>query len=179
MPGRIHIVGAAGSGTTTLGKALAARWICAHFDTDDFLWQPSDPPYQTMRPRDECVRLLGAAIAADKHWTLSGSLVGWGDVFIPLFDLVVFLTVPTQERLARLAKRERARFGDAIAPGGAMHDNHIEFLIWAGSYDDGDATQRSLAMHQAWLDKLPCPVVRLDGRMPLNDLVSAVESDIP
>ena len=35
---RIHILGAAGSGTTTLGRALAERLQCPHFDTDDYFW---------------------------------------------------------------------------------------------------------------------------------------------
>jgi hypothetical protein len=35
---RIHILGASGSGTTTLGHALAARLQCPHFDTDAYFW---------------------------------------------------------------------------------------------------------------------------------------------
>jgi len=35
---RIHILGASGSGTTTLGRALAERLQCPHFDTDDYFW---------------------------------------------------------------------------------------------------------------------------------------------
>jgi adenylate kinase family enzyme len=42
---RVHIVGASGSGTTTLGKALAARAGCAHLDTDEFFWMPTEPPF--------------------------------------------------------------------------------------------------------------------------------------
>jgi len=179
MTRRVHITGASGSGTTTLGRALAGRWACQHFDTDDFLWLPSDPPYRMVRPRAERLALAQTALADRDRWTLSGSLSGWGDPLIPLFDLVVFLTVPTEERLARLVRRETQRFGAAVAPGGAMHDSHVEFLIWAGSYDDGDASQRSRALHEAWLAALPCPVLRLDGRGALSGLVGAVESAIP
>ena len=38
-------------------------------------------------------------------------------------------------------------------------------------YDDGDFTVRSLQKHQAWLAKLPCPVLRLDGARPVPELV--------
>jgi adenylate kinase family enzyme len=179
MTRRVHITGASGSGTTTLGRALASRWACLHVDTDDFFWLPSDPPYQAVRPRAARLTLLQAALGDQPRWTLSGSLTGWGDPLVARFDLVVFLTAPTEQRLARLVQRERKRFGAAVAPGGAMHDSHVEFLIWAGSYDDGGATQRSRLTHEAWLARLPCPVLRLDGRLPLNDLVDAVESDIP
>jgi hypothetical protein len=39
---RIHILGASGTGTTTLGKALADRLNCPHFDADRFYWLPTD-----------------------------------------------------------------------------------------------------------------------------------------
>jgi uridine kinase len=42
---------------------------------------------------------------------LSGSLNGWGDVLIPNFDVVIFLTTPREIRLQRLRVREAARFG--------------------------------------------------------------------
>ena len=50
---RIHILGATGSGTTTLGRALAERLQCPHFETDDYVWVPTDPPYTKQRERTE------------------------------------------------------------------------------------------------------------------------------
>ena len=117
---RVHLVGASGSGTTTLGRALAARRGIPHFDTDDYFWLPSEPPFQHIRERGERQGRLGAALRAQPDWVLSGSLCGWGDIFIPLFGLVVFLWVPPDVRIARLRARERARYGDAIAPGGPL-----------------------------------------------------------
>lgn len=179
MPRRVHILGASGSGTSTLGRALAQRWQVAFLDSDDFFWEPTDPPYQVARPREDRIRLLQDAIAGAQDWILSGSACGWGDVLIPAFDLVVFLHVPTEERLKRLAQRETARFGAAaLAPGGIMHDAHVEFLIWASSYDEGPATQRSRALHESWMVMLPCPVLRLDGRRPLAELVTEVERQL-
>ena len=48
-PPRIHITGASGFGVSTLGGALAARLGCAHLDTDDFYWLPTDPPYREVQ----------------------------------------------------------------------------------------------------------------------------------
>lgn len=36
---KIHIMGASGAGTTTLGKALAARLPHVHLDSDDYYWE--------------------------------------------------------------------------------------------------------------------------------------------
>jgi adenylate kinase family enzyme len=42
---RIHILGASGSGTTTLGAALADRLGHPHVDADSLFWLPTDPPF--------------------------------------------------------------------------------------------------------------------------------------
>jgi adenylate kinase family enzyme len=163
-PTRVHILGASGSGVTTLGAALASHLGCRLLDVDDYFWLPTDPPFQEIRPQPERRALLGADLPPDASWVVSGSLTGWGDVFIPLFDLVVFLVIPHDVRMARLAERERRLFGkEALAPGGRMHEIHTTFMAWAASYDDGDLSMRSRRRHEQWLQGLPCPVLRLEG----------------
>jgi adenylate kinase family enzyme len=170
----MHILGASGSGTTTLGRRLAGDLGCRHFDTDDSFWQPTDPPYQTPRPREERQRRLGESLHGNPDWVLSGSLCGWGDIFIPLFELVVFLLVPTAERVRRVRLREIERYGAAVAPGGALHDKHVAFVAWVARYDAASATERSRALHEEWLAKMPCPVLRLDGVRPVEIAVAAI-----
>ena len=172
---RVHILGASGSGTTTLGIALADRLGVPHFDTDDYFWEPTDPPFERPRPRAERLSLLESSLADATDWVLSGSLCGWGDPLISRFDLVVFLLVPTGLRLARLQRREREQFGaEAIEPGGKMHENCTAFLEWAADYDEGDLDMRSLARHEAWVAELPCPVERLDGEMTVADQLERI-----
>jgi len=176
MATRIHILGASGSGTTSLGRSLCARHGWTHLDTDDFFWLKTDPPFTAIRPEPERIALLGGALEAP-DWVLSGSLCGWGDRFIPLFDLVVFLTLPTPIRIARLTEREGRRYGPGgIAPGGVMHQAFIEFMAWTAQYDDGAPTMRSRALHEAWLARLPGPVLRLDGTRGLADLADDVDA---
>lgn len=177
LPDRIHIPGASGSGTTTLAAAVAGAHGHHHLDTDDFYWLPTDPPYQTPRPRDARLALLSGALAASPAWVLSGSLCGWGDPLIPRFELIVFLTVPTDVRMQRLRAREVTRYGHgAIAPGGQLHHAHVAFLEWAARYDDGDASLRSRALHDAWLDAISVPVLRLDGDRPVAAQLAALEA---
>jgi thymidylate kinase len=119
--------------------------------------------------------LLGTALARNENWVLSGSLCGWGDIFIPLFDVVVFLLVPPDIRLARLRERERRRYGDdAIAAGGPLHQAHAEFMTWAAAYESGDMQMRSWQRHEQWLRELPCPVVRLEGQQPVEESLARV-----
>jgi adenylate kinase family enzyme len=130
---RIHLVGASGSGTTTLGRALAQQLGYPHFDTDTYFWVSTDPPFQKIRPAEERHALLAPDLEG-AAWVLSGSLCGWGDVYIPRFDLVVFCAVPPDVRLERLKARERERYGaGSIAPGGRLRDRHEAFIAWATS----------------------------------------------
>ncbi len=178
-PKRLHVTGASGAGTTTLGTALADTFGCPHHDTDEFYWLPTDPPYREERDPAERLRLIERALRGAPAWVLSGSIGKWGEPLTPLFDAVVFLIVPTAARVERLRARELRDFGwDALAPGGAMHDNHETFVEWAAHYDDGTREGRSRPKHEAWLGQLQCPVIRLDGERPLGALVADVLEDI-
>lgn len=172
---RIHVTGASGSGTTTLGRALASALAVPHHDTDDYFWQPTTPPFKDRRGTSDRLRLMRELFVPRAQWVLSGSLQGWGDPVIPHFDLVVFLYTAKDLRLHRLRAREIARFGeDAVASGGWRHQETEDFIDWAARYDEGDEVSRTLAKHQAWLESLPCPVIRLDGASLLSELVTQV-----
>jgi adenylate kinase family enzyme len=174
---RIHIFGAAGSGTTTLASALSAKYGHCHFDTDDFYWLPTDPPYQQARPRVDRRALLANALAETESWVISGSLCGWGDPFVSRFELVVFLVVPVEERLVRLRAREIVRYArEAIASGGRLHKADVEFLDWAQCYDNGGLDMRSRALHEWWIQRLRLPVFRLDGNKRVHTLLGEIEA---
>ena len=174
---RIHIVGASGSGTTSLASAIAARCGHRHLDTDDFFWMPTRPPYREIRPQEERLTLLRQALRESGSWVLSGSLCGWGDSLIPQFELVVFLAVPTAVRLVRLRAREIERYGEqAIAPGGELAEPHLAFLDWAGRYDTGGLEMGSRALHEAWLATLPCAILRMEGELSLAEQLVRIEA---
>ncbi|MDP3824733.1 MAG: AAA family ATPase [Burkholderiales bacterium] len=161
---RIHITGGSGSGTTTLGRELAAHLGFAHFDGDDYYWLPTSPPFQ--KKRDAAARL--AAVLADlqavPNAVFSGSIVGWGPELEDGFDLIVFLYLPAQTRVERLRKREVERFGAADP----------DFLQWAAQYDEGPSEGRSLAKHNSWLAARRCPCLRLESDISVADRIRLV-----
>ena len=176
---RIHMMGASGAGVTTLGRALAGALACPHHDTDDYFWLPTTPPYREKRAAADRLRLMHDVFLYRADWVLSGGLVGWGDAIVPRFDLVVFVQVPTEIRLARLRDRETRRFGaEAVSPGGWRHAETEEFLEWAAHYEDGTREGRNRAYDLAWLATLRCPVVRVDGTRPIADLVREIVAAI-
>jgi adenylate kinase family enzyme len=160
---RIHLLGAPGAGVSTLGRQLAAQYACPHFDTDDYYWFTSDPlPYKRKRNPDHRRQLLGHDLQSSTDWVLSGALCGWGDVFMPLFTEVWYISAPVALRLARIRARETARYGtERLAPAGELHVVFEKFLHWAAAYDTAENNVRSRAHELAWLDQLDCPVIRV------------------
>ena len=127
MQTRILITGASGSGTTTLGRALATHMRCAFYDADDYYWLPTDPPFQCKQdPAIRAARLVEALQKAPSS-VLAGSILNWGVALEDSFSLIVFLTVPAEIRVTRLREREIQRFG-RVDPG---------FLTWSAQYDQG------------------------------------------
>jgi len=172
---RINVVGASGSGATTLGRALADALAVPHHDSDDYLWAPTTPPYRQTRAAAERLRLMQEMFLPRSDWVLSGSLADWGAPVVPLLDLVAFLTVPTELRLKRLRERETRHFGaSVVAPGGWRREETEDFLEWATHYEDGTRDGPTRGLHHAWLATLPCPVLRLDGTRPTEELVREV-----
>ena len=172
----IHIYGASGFGTSTLGRYLAEQFQYAFLDADDYFWLPTDPKFTTKRPIEQRVPLIRQDIAAAKNGAvLSGSLVGWGDALIPDFTLAVRVVTDTSTRLARIKQREYERFGARILPDGDMYDHHQAFLQWAAGYDDGGLDTRSAVLHNEWQKQLACSILTVDGTAPLAETAARVE----
>jgi adenylate kinase family enzyme len=161
-------MGASGSGTTTLGRALSDDLSIPAFDSDDYYWLPSTPPFQ--RKQDPAIRL--DKILHDLKFVqsaiISGSILNWGLELEDSLSMIVFLTVPAAIRTGRLEVRERQLHGK-VDP---------QFLAWAAQYDEGTMSGRSRAKHEQWLSQRACPVVRIDGDTPTVDRVGRVRAAI-
>jgi adenylate kinase family enzyme len=173
---RIHILGASGSGTTTLGAALAAHLGHLHVDADSLFWLPTDPPFTTKRPRDDRQAMLHRLLPVSGQWVFSGSAPEWATALEPSYDLVVFLRLAPAIRMERLRRRQTAQYGKRIEAGGDMAVANVDFMRWAEAYDVAGPEQRSLFVHETWLATLTVPVLRLDSAVPLKELVFAVLS---
>lgn len=167
MANVIHIYGASGSGTTTLGKKICDELGYKLMDTDDYYWLPTNPEYTIKRDKNERLELMTKDISDWEDVVISGSLVDWGDKLIPLFTLAIRLETETNIRIKRLKMREKAAFGDRIEKNGDMYKNHIQFIQWAGNYDSGGLDMRSKAKHDEWEKLLRCKRLVLNGA---NDL---------
>lgn len=169
MSRKIHILGAAGSGVTTLGRALSEALNVQLLDTDDFYWRQTPVPFSEKTTVPERLFTMREACAG-KDWIISGSLMGWGEELVEEADLLLFVYTPTAQRMKRLREREIARYGDRIREGGDMYLTHECFMGWASRYDNPRFAGRSRRNHMKWIKKMGLPVAHLDGRMSVHQL---------
>lgn len=160
---KIHIFGASGSGVTTLGKHLSQHYQIPFLDADDYYWKESNPPFQEAHPIETRKVLLKNALSTHSSWVISGSLISWGDDIQDEFTCAIYLYVPKQQRIQRIKNRERERFGERIEVDGDMYEGHSKFIEWAKQYDEGFLSGRSKPRHEAWIKKLKCPLIRIEG----------------
>jgi len=163
---RVLVMGASGSGTSTLGRALAAQMGCPFYDLDDFYWLCSTPAFTHKRPHLERLCMALAALLSNRQCVMAGSPDTWGDALENGYTHIIFLTLDARIRVERLVRRETQRFGCADPA----------FLEWAAQYDEGRLRGRSRAIHERWLATRQCPVLRLEGDQSTEErLKSALE----
>lgn len=175
---RIHIFGPSGAGTSTLGRALSSSLESQHFDTDDFYWCPTDPPFSQKRPVDERIALMQTMFLPRRDWVLSGSMDSWAGAVVHRFTLAIRVTLDPNIRRSRLEQRESRRCGCARGWGEALCPECSAFLAWADGYEAGDRPGRSLERHEAFANSLPCPVLVLDSQDPVERLVDEIRQQL-
>jgi adenylate kinase family enzyme len=167
---RVIILGANGSGKSTVGHELANLLTCAHFDTEDYWFHKSEIPYTTSRPPEERNALFFSDIKKYDSYVVSGSVSQWDKAFLKLFDLAVFLEVPSDIRVERIENREHDRFGNRIRKCGDMYEQHLKFIEYANHVD--------IPLLKKEAEKYFCPVIYVDGTENYNSIVKKIKKRI-
>ncbi len=168
MKKRIHILGASGSGTSTLGSSLSKVLPHTYLDTDDYFWTIK---FTKQREVPERISMLEEDLSLYENYILSGAVCGWGDNVKSYFDLVIFLWIPQDIRLERLQQREFQRYGNEILAGGSKYVQSKTFLEWASLYDSAGLEVRSKSLHEHWMADLPCPILKIEGGYSVKERV--------
>ncbi|MFA6860119.1 MAG: AAA family ATPase [Clostridia bacterium] len=176
---KIHIIGAAGSGTSSIGKYIASKHNYKQIESDYYAWKLTDPPFSEYRDAKESQALLKEVFEAYENLVLCGSIAKWGQEFAREFDLVIFLKAPTRVRVKRLKEREFFLHGNRVLPSGDMHDNFVNFLWYAKHYNRGDLSFRSLALHKKFIkDFISCPVLKVNTNKNFKKIYSKIDKTI-
>lgn len=169
------ILGPSGAGKTALGRYTAQKLGFAFLDIDEFIWRKDTPkPFSVMYSREEKIARLQEAVTRAGRFVMAGSMDSFHQHFDPYFRLAVFLTAPPALRVERAHRRELEEFGARVLPGGDMEEDHRLFLEAVAGYEQGIGGM-TLEKHNAWLSSLSCPVLRLDGRRPLEENAARIQ----
>ena len=71
---KICVLGAAGSGTSTISSSIAKRYGWRKFESDYFAWEQTDPPFVRQRPDKESISLLLTEITKYDDLIVAGNV---------------------------------------------------------------------------------------------------------
>lgn len=61
-----------------------------------------------------------------------------------------------------------------IESTGSRYESFKEFIAWASKYDEAGIELRSKKLHESWLSKLYCPILKLEEDITVEERVNAV-----
>lgn len=166
----ILICGLNGAGKSTLGKALASRMGYEFIDNEDLFFPNKDPVYDYSNPRskEEVVCSLESRIKNNTRFVFAAVKGDYGNEFINALDHIILVDVPKDVRNQRVRARSFQKFGDKISPGGELYDKEQKwFTIVDNRPDDYVLT---------WLETIECPVIRVDGTLPVENNIKYLMS---
>ena len=161
----ILICGLNGTGKSTVGRMLADRMGYEFIDNEDLFFPKADPLYMFSNPRseEEVIRLLEERIRENNRFIFAAVRGNYGDKLIASLDYIVLIELPKQIRSQRVRDRSYQKFGDRILPGGDLYDKESKWFSLTDSRPDDYVT--------GWLETVDCPVIRIDGTLPVEENV--------
>ena len=166
----ILICGLNGTGKSTLGRMLADRMGYEFIDNEDLFFPKTDPSYSFSSPRseEEVIRLLEEKISENSRFIFAAVRGNYGDRLITSLDYIVLIEVPKQIRCHRVRDRSYQKFGDRILPGGDLYEKESKWFSLTDSRPETYVT--------GWLETVNCPVIRIDGTLPVEENVNYLVS---
>ena len=166
----ILICGLNGVGKSTLGKMLAERIGHTFIDNEDLFFPKTDRTYLFSNPRskEEVVQVLEEMISADRRFVFAAVKGDYGDKLIASLDHIVLIDVPKQVRSQRVRERSYRKFGKRILPGGDLYEKETAWFSLTDGRPEDYTTK--------WLESVDCPVIRIDGTLPVEENVEYLAS---
>ncbi len=165
---RIIVCGLNGAGKSTLGKALAEE-LGYYFIDNEFLYFPkSDSDYQYDAPltKEEANIIFESEVRLHENFVFAAVRGDYGKEVSPNYTYAVLIEVPKDIRMERITNRSFQKFGKRMMADGDLYKKEQAFFEMA-SNRPGDYVEK-------WIHTLNCPVIRVDGTMPVQDNISYI-----
>ena len=161
----ILICGLNGAGKSTIGRILARRIGYDFIDNEDLYFPKTDQSYPFAGPRskEEVIRLLEERIMGNDQFIFAAVKGDYGDKLIASLDCIILVDVPKQTRHQRVRDRSFRKFGNRVLAGGDLFDQENKWVSLTDSRPDNYVT--------SWLETIACPIIRIDGTLPVEENV--------
>ena len=94
----------------------------------------------------------------------------YGDKLIAALDHIVLIDVPKEIRSQRVRERSFSKFGERILPGGDLYDRETAWFSLTDSRPENYT--------EKWLKTVNCPVIRVDGTLPVERNIEYIVSAV-
>ena len=161
----ILICGLNGTGKSTLGSMLADRIDYEFIDSEDLYFPKTDAEYGFSNPRskEEVIQLLEKKIDGNNRFVFAAVKGDYGDKLLASLDHIVLIDVPKQVRSQRVRSRSFSKFGNRILLGGDLYEKEEAWFSLTDSRPEDYTTK--------WLETVNCPVICVDGTLPVQQNV--------
>ncbi|MCQ2478714.1 MAG: AAA family ATPase [Clostridia bacterium] len=168
----ILICGLNGVGKSSIGIILAERLSYRFIDDEDLYFSKQDKSYKFSNPRSkaEVEHILETMIAENNNFVFSAVKGDYGDTLISALDYAILIEVPKQIRIQRVRERSFVEFGERILPGGDLFEKENAWFSFV--------ERRAEDYVSKWIEQLNCPVIRLDGTLPIEENVNYLISTV-
>ncbi len=168
----ILVCGLNGVGKSTLAQALAAELDWCFVDAEDLYFPEKDEvsPYAQPCTFEQVQARLKEVMAENDRVVLASVKGNYGQELIGRFSHVVYITVPQEIRKRRLKERSYRKFGSHMRPGEDLYEQEKAFLDFAMARDEQTV--------ENWLTTLSCPVIRIDGTLPIQSNVELLCAEL-
>lgn len=164
-PGRILIIGNAGSGKSFLAKAIATQLALPVIDLDTIFWL--DGSYTAKRPAGQVWAAIDRIHEQDR-WIVEGVYGSMVERLLDRADLLIWLALPWESCRAAVIDREAQRAIKTATP------KEFEALLAYGAAYDERTNDISREGHQRLFDRFAGRRLRYENREQVNSFIASV-----